>query len=97
MTDGMPQPTPNQLPPGTHVQPGPVSLATGTTYTPEGHEVKVIRIEHTTGSTILVVPPQLARQIGEHIIREADRHPGPGLVIPNLDMSKINLNPNGHN
>jgi len=74
------------LTPGMHVTPQTVSFGCGTHYTPDGKEWKILHFEHGAGSTVLMMPVDMARQIGQMVTDEANRHPGPGIIVPTMQQ-----------
>ena len=63
---------PNQLVPLMCVQAGmPVGSAVGQTAMPDGSGAVVLRLEHGTGTTVVIVPPEQADALGRMLTEQA--------------------------
>jgi hypothetical protein len=54
--------------PGHLAQPGPVGFMVQQMAVEDGSKIIVLRIEHTTGMTIVSMPTELARSVGSSLI-----------------------------
>lgn len=74
------------------VQPVPVGADVATAQDPTGATLVVLRFEHPSGSNVFFLDPTSATQFAEAVMKAAG---GSHLVVPQVDLSRLNLNGEG--
>jgi hypothetical protein len=61
----------SDMPPGALAQPGPVGFEVRAFQMPDGNKVIMLRIEHTTGTTIISMPSEGAKALAKKLDENA--------------------------